>query len=190
MSDTLKFILKGSRDYVHGTSLFSAFVEAAGQHGLSAGKISVSFKQMIHNPVCVMDAREANSDDAAVARLTGQSGQELCLCINAAHYTDEVKRQEFDETRVCENAVIGDMNIVQDRPHHQDLIELLVSLCKRMHQECIDSSKKWVFSRYDGEFPIPAPEKVELKISKQVGTKLTCSDVLINGKKIGDMYFS
>ncbi len=59
-----------------------------------------------------------------------------------------------------------------------------------MHQTCIDDKKKWVFSRYDGQFPIPSPEKVELRIAKQVGTRLTCSDVIVNGQKIGDMYFS
>ena len=54
----------------------------------------------------------------------------------------------------------------------------------------VDSSKKWVFSRYDGQFPIPEMDKVELRITKQVGTRLTCSDVLVNGEKIADMYFS
>lgn len=190
MSEILKFALKGSRNYVHGTSLFDAFIQAAQQRGLNGGMINVSFKHMIHNPLCILKECTPNSDDAAVARLSGQSGESIVLCINEAADTEETTRGEFDELGICRGAVVGDQYIVQDNPHHQDRIELLVSLCKKMHQECIDASKKWVFSRYDGQFPIPIPDRIELKIVKQVGTRLTCSNVVVNGKKIGDMYFS
>lgn len=190
MSKILKFGFKGNRNYVHGTSLFNALVQAAEERGLSEGKINVSFKHMIHNPVCVLEERSPTSADSVVARISGKDGKSYQLCINEASETDVAERQEFDENEVCRGAVLGEKSIVQETPHHQDRIELLVSLCKKMHQACIDDPKKWVFSRFDGQFPIPAPHKVELRITKKVGTRLTCSDVLVNNEKIGDMYFS
>lgn len=190
MFEDLIFLFKGNRDYVHGTSLFNAVVEAAERRGLSKGTVNITLKSMIHNPVCVLEQRSPASDDAVVAKLSGQNGEDITLCINEAVTTRPTERQAFDEPEVCRGAVVGNMNIVQENPHHQDRIELLVSLCKMMHLQCVDSNKKWVFSRYNGLFPIPAPEKVELRITKQVGTRLTCSDVLIDGIKIGDMYFS
>lgn len=190
MSEVLKFAFKGNRDYVHGTSLFNALACAASQQGLAHGKIDVSFKHMIRNPVCVLEQRSPMSEDSVVARVSGQNDEHFVLCLNEASQTETADRQEFDEPEVCRGAVIGDKCIVQENPHHHDRIELLVSLCKKMHQECIDSSKRWVFSRYDGQFPIPTLGKVELQISKQIGTRLTCSDVLVNDQKIATMYFS
>ncbi|OHY79845.1 hypothetical protein [Marinobacter sp. AC-23] len=190
MPESLKFAFKGNRNYVQGTSLFNALVHAAGQRGLTEGMINVSFKRMIHSPVCVLEQRSPTTDDPVAAKISGKDGESFGLCINESSETEVADRQEFDEPEVCRGAVLGEKSIVQENPHHQDRIELLVSLCKKVHQECIDDSKKWVFSRYDGQFPIPAPDKVELRITKQVGTRLTCSDVLVNGEKIGDMYFS
>jgi hypothetical protein len=190
MSEILKFVFKGNRDYVQGTSLFNALVHAAGQRGLTEGRINVSFKHVINNPLCVLEQRSPTSEDSVAARISGKNGDSVALCINEALETEIADRQEFDEPEVCRGAVLGEKSIVQENPYHQDRIELLVSLCKKMHLECIDDSKKWVFSRYDGRFPIPALNKVELRITKQVGTRLTCSEVLVNGEKIGDMYFS
>jgi hypothetical protein len=56
--------------------------------------------------------------------------------------------------------------------------------------EVVADSKKWVFSRYLGQFPIPEAKKVEIRIVKQVGVKLTKSDVLVNDEKIADLFFS
>lgn len=190
MSEMLKFVFKGSRNYVHGTSLFNALEHAAEQRGLANGKINVSFKKMIHNPLCILEERMPTTEDSVVAKITSSDGVTITLCVNEATEVEITDRQEFDELEVCKGAVLGENSIVQENPHHRDLIELLVSLCKKMHQVCIDDTKKWVFSRYDGFFPIPAPHKVELRITKQVGTRLTCSDVLVNDQKVGDMYFS
>lgn len=190
MPERHQFVFKGSRDYVQGTSLFNAVVEAAKERGCAEGTLNVSFKRMIYNPVCRIEQRTPNAEDAVVAKFVCDGDSAFTLAVNEAPETGEAKRQEFDEPEVCRGAVTGDKRITQDQPHHKDLIELLVSLCKKMHQECVDSSKKWVFSRYEGQFPIPEPKNVELVIIKQVGTRLTSSDVLINGTKIGNIYFS
>lgn len=190
MSQILKFVLKGSRNYVHGTSLFNALSQAAGERGLPAGNINVSFKHVIYNPVCVLEQRPPMAEDSVVAKISAQNAEGFVLCISEALETEETTREEFDEELVCKGAVVSAKSITQENPQHLDLIELIVSHCKKMHLESVDASKKWVFSRYDGQFPIPKPEKLELRIIKQVGTRLTCSDVLINDVKIGNIYFS
>lgn len=190
MSELIRFVFKGNRDYVQGTSLFNAIVDAAQKRGITGGKINVSFKQTIQVSICELEQRSPTAQDSVVAKIAGENGENLALCINAGAQTEEAEREAFDEPEVCRGAVLGDMSIFQDSPHHQDRIELLVSLCKKMHQDLIDHSKKWVFSRYDGEFPIPSAGKVELRITKQVGTRLTCSDVLVDNRKIAELYFS
>lgn len=190
MPEVLKFVFKGSRDYVHGTSMFNALVQAVSQRSVMEGTINISFKHKIHNPVCVLEERLPVRGDSVVAKIIGNNGDSFTLCINESSETEDIERRAFDESEVCRGAVVGAKCITQYNPHHQDLIELLVSLCKMMHQECVDGSKKWVFSRYDGQFPLPESEKVELRITKQIGTRLTCSDVIVDGLKIGEMYFS
>lgn len=190
MPEKLKFVFKGNRDYVQGTSLFNALVDAAGERGAYEGEIDVSFKKMVHNPICLLEQREPTPDDAVIAKICTSDGKQITLVLNAASEIENADRQEFDEYKVCHGAVVGNKRIIQAQPYHLDLIELLVSLCKKMHIECVDASKKWVFSRYVGQIPIPDPAKVELNITKQVGTRLTCSNVVINDKKIGNIYFS
>jgi len=190
MSEIIEFVFKGSRDYVQGTSLFNALVEAANKRGVHEGRINVSFKNMIRTPLCILDERTPASTDSVVAKIIGPQSECYAFSINGAENSKSAERQEFDEAEACRGAIVGDKSIIQNHPHHTDRIELLVSLCKKMHLECIDDTKKWVFSRYDGQFPIPAMDQVELRITKQVGTRITCSDILVNGKKIGDMYFS
>ena len=87
-------------------------------------------------------------------------------------------------------ALVDGNSITLVNPKHKDLIELVVSLCKKLHLEVVADSKKWVFSRYLGQFPIPEAKKVEIRIVKQVGVKLTKSDVLVNDEKIADLFFS
>src|SRR5690554_517724 len=82
MSEVLKFVFKGSRNYVQGTSLFNALVEAAIQRGFAEGKISISFKHMIHNVVCILEERAPTPADAVVAKITGFGGDSCELCIN------------------------------------------------------------------------------------------------------------
>lgn len=190
MSERMKFIYKGNRSYVHGTSLFNALEQAAKQRGLVEGKINVTFKQMIINPICVLEQRSSNVNDSVVANFSNPSGEDLVLCINEASETILAERQQYNETEVCKGAMLGNNSIMLEKTQHIDKIEVLVSLCKKMHKECINNSKKWVFSRYDGCFPIPTLDKVEIKVTKKVGTRLTCSDVIVCGKKIGNIYFS
>lgn len=190
MSEILKFVFKGSRNYVHGTSLFNALTQAACQRNLAEGKIDLSFKHMIHNPVCILEERSPSADDFVVAKITGNHGEHFVLCLNESPEAEEAEHREFDEKKVCYGSVVSDKMIVQYNPHHHNLIELIVALCKKMHLECVDATKKWVFFRYSGQFPIPVPEKVELRITKQIGSRMTCSDVLVNDEKIADIYFS
>jgi hypothetical protein len=190
MSETLQFVFKGSRNYVHGTSIFNALIQAACQRGLVNGKIDLSFKHMIHNPLCILEERSPSSDDFVVAKVSGNKGERFVLCIKESSETKEADRHEFNENEVCRDSVVSDKKIVQYNPHHPNRIELLVSLCKKMHLECVDDTKKWVFSRYNGQFPIPKPQKVELCIIKQIGSRMTCNDVLINDQKIAEIYFS
>lgn len=190
MQIKVSFPLKGSRQYVHGTSIFNAFVSAAKSAGQARGRIDISFKKIVSNPDCVMEVREVRPEDFSVAHVTGLDGSRTTFCITPEESMGEVVRVEYDEDRVCAGSVIDGCSISVKNPAHEDEIELLVALCKKLHQAYFDTDKKWLFSRYVGRYPLELSSEVKLSIVRNVGTKLTCSDVLSEGEKVGEIFFS
>lgn len=190
MLETLKFSFKGDRSYVHGTSIFDAIVHAASQRGVTNGKINIFFKKKVYNPICVLEERTPTPKDSIYAEIDGYHGKSIILCINESSDTSEAGRQEYNEQEICQGAILEGNSITQNDIHHSNSIELLVALCKTLHQNLYGTSKKWVFSRYEGQFPVPKINKAELKIVKKLGARLTCSEVKVNDQTIGHIYFS
>lgn len=191
MKKESQFVFKGNRNYIQGTSLFNAIVNNVVDQGIEKGSLDVSFRKMVHSPVCVIENRGFQSEDAVTAHVSnGEDDKAFSLVLYEADSVEAPVRVEFDEEAVCQGALVDGNSITLADPKHKDLIELVVSLCKKLHLEVVADSKKWVFSRYLGQFPIPEAKKVEIRIVKQVGVKLTKSDVLVNDEKIADLFFS
>lgn len=185
------FPLKGARQYVHGTSIFNAFVNAAKDAGYTQGNIDIVFKKIVSNPDCLIQIRASLPDDSSVAVVSGAvDNSQITLCLVPADHMGPVIRVEYDEEAVCAGAVIEGSRISSQSATHDDEIELLIALCKKLHQSYFNADKKWLFSRYKGRFPLELSGEVSLSITKNVGTKLTCSDVVSGGRKVGEIFFS
>lgn len=190
MSEAVHFILKGERDYVQGTSVYNALVEIAIKKGFESGTLSMSLKRMLKGTSCSVEERAGKADDAVVAKFINKNGDNLFLAISDSYPENSPRREPFDEKAACKGSVVRDESIFIENARHEDLIELVVSLCKKMHLECLDSNRKWIFSRYEGAAPLMRPKKIEVRVRKKVGTKLTCSDVIFDGVKVADLFFS
>lgn len=184
------FPLKGARQYVHGTSIFNAFVNAAKDAGYTQGNIDVIFKKMVSNPGCFIQMRASLPEDSSVAVVTGADNSKTTFCLVPADCIGPITKVGYDEEAVCAGAVIEGSSISVKNATHDDEIELLVALCKKLHQTYFDIDKRWLFSRYKGRFPLELSGEVALSIAKNVGTKLTCSDVVSGGVKVGEIFFS
>lgn len=190
MSELVDFILKGERDYVQGTSVYNALVGIALKKGFKSGTLSMSLKRMLKGTSCSVEERPGKADDAVVAKFIKNNGDVLLLAISDSYCENSPRRETFDEEAACRGSIVSEESIFIEDPKHGDLIELVVSLCKKMHLECLDSKRKWVFSRYEGVAPLVQPKKIEVRIQKKVGTKLTCSDVIFDDVKVADLFFS
>lgn len=184
------FPLKGSRQYVQGTSIFNAFVSAATSVGHAQGNIDVTFKKMVSNPDCLIQERASQSEDSSVALVTGLDGSKTTFCLVPAEAKGQISRVGYDEDAVCAGAIIDGCSIAVQSPTHKDEVELLVALCKKLHHVYFETDKKWLFSRYKGRFPLELAGDVKLSIAKNIGIKLTCSDVFSEGAKVGEIFFS
>ena len=191
MKQELEFAFKGNRDYVHGTSLFNAALDVARGQGVAKGTIDIAFKHMITTPRCLVALGKPGPQDAVAARILDDAGRSLELCINPAHGdAGEAQRVAYDEAAICRDSEISGTSITLVSSSHDDAIEVLVALCKKMHQASIDGSKKWVFSRYRGTVPLPTLADIEILTTKRVGVRLTCNAVYVGEHKSGDMFFS
>jgi hypothetical protein len=184
------FPLKGARQYVQGASIFNAFVRAAKTMGHAQGSIDISFKKIVSNPDCLIQARVSQPEDACVALVVGLDGSKTTFCLVSAGLQGQVSRVEYDERAVCSGASIDGCSISVRNAAHQDQIELLIALCKKLHQAYFPIDKKWLFSRYKGRFPLELSGDVKIAIAKNIGSKLTCSDVFSSGTKVGEIFFS
>ncbi len=70
-------------------------------------------------------------------------------------------------------------------------IETVVAMNKYMHEQLFQGvSGKWIFTRIDLDSNCTARAKLELRFKHNMNYHLTKSDVLVDGVKIGDIYFS
>jgi hypothetical protein len=187
---TVNFVYKGDRNYIQGSSIFNSIVNSIIEKGFFSGELSVSFKKIITTSTCVLEFRPNNDQDACVARFKGSDYKNFQeLCINPLK-NDNLIRVPFKEEEVCKNSMIIELNITQVSPSHDDVIELVISLCKKIHIEKISSEKKWIFCGYKGKFPIPKPNKIiSLDVKKIIGNRMTWSDFYVDNEFIGSINF-
>lgn len=186
----ISFPFKGARNYVHGTSVFDEIERYLVGQGFLGGDVDLTFRHMMLTPDCILEVRSARADDSVVAKVSLHEGGGFTLCLNPDNSGSEVERIEYDENEICKGAVINGAAIVSLLSEGYSDVEVMVALCKKLHQEYFDTEKKWVFSRFKGRVPLAFGREVELRIVKCVGTKLTCSEVFSSGQKVGEIYFS
>lgn len=183
------FPLKGERDYVHGTSLFDEVERVSGLQSDGA-EVDISFRKMIHNPSCTLEIRPAKTDDSVIARIVKDSGEVLTICVNSSNEIVESVRIEYNEALICKYAKVDGSKIKSSLPNGFSNIEVVVALCKELHNAYIGNECKWIFSRFKGRMPLILERNIDLRIIKTVGTRLTCSEIFSAGNKVGEIYFS
>jgi hypothetical protein len=188
--EEITFSLKGSREYVQGTSIFESVIQLLHKDGIGEGKIDISFKKMTLNTHCIIEQRSPTPEDHAIAKITLKNNDIFCLCLTGASLQGARQRVSYDEDAICKNSVIHNASISKIIQPPVNEIEELIALCKHLHLARLSHDKKWVFSRYVGKFPLDIRDDVSIIIRKTIGTKLTCSEAYSHSEKIGDIYFS
>lgn len=198
---TINAEFKGSRNYIHGTTMFSEIIRIVSEK-YSAKIIDVNF--MIHkmtNRRLLINMYEnenlIENNKNEIAHFSGKIN-------NSKIYASFIERDGFPEKRVTydEDAIIKNCKIVSKNKSIQvtnDIegysdIEILVSMNKALHLEILELpiNTQWVFCRLDCPiWPLwNSINGVNITLMQTLGTKLTCSDIEINNKKVGKIYFS
>lgn len=185
------FPLKGSRDYVHGTSIFDELVRSLPSLGLEESQVDLAFHRMIYDSICRVEIRDAIPGDSVVAKFTTIQGDQVVVCLNGAESDNVAERVPYDEETLARQASIQNGSICSAVVDGYSDVEHMVALCKRLHLEHYQGeAKRWVFSRYRGIIPLHLDGDVRITIVKSIGARLTCSEVFTAGRKLGEIYFS
>jgi hypothetical protein len=100
-------------------------------------------------------------------------------------------RYEYDEARVVSLcSIVGD-DITLTKKSPFTFIETLVAMNKHLHQRMFpEAPGKWLFTRIDLTVGCDDRENLALRLRHNMNYRLTKSDILVDGRKVGDLYFS
>ncbi len=187
---------KGSRNYVHGTSVYekiSAYIESSlPEHSVG------SFRMVIHDfavKQCelhyVIDPMILKKPEHGCIEISTSTGIRGWLVESDDEIIDRIP---FPEEVICAKCKIGEeasVSVSSNMPFQP--IEILVAMTKHLHiSKYSEDNGKWVFVRLELDRLLREEDASHMcvRIEQNIGTRLTKSLVLSGNEKIGEIYFS
>ncbi len=197
-SITLQLPYKGQRDYLHGTDMYQAIVSAIknvepeafiGQFRMTIHKIARHQCQLLCSAAPISTPRPENT----VAEFSFVSAISNIIGWIVETNMSVVKRIPYPEEEILKNCIIqGRKIMIQGRVPFLP-IEVLVAMNKELHLICSPSkSGKLFFTRLDLNRLLQPTDilSFQIEMTQTVKNRLTKSEVFVEGKKIGYIYFS
>lgn len=188
MNTMLRFRFKGNRNYVHGTDILNALLQAYKNTKLE--NIDVRFNGVVTSNLLLIP--KDTQGDVKVHIRWDENGKEYQYkLIEDADPVEE--RYEYDEQTVVDRASL-DLNdktarLIRKTPY--TFCENLVAINKFLLQSLFhEENGKWYFTRLELDRIISDEELFHIRLVKNLGFRLTKSEIYIGDKKIGNIYFS
>jgi hypothetical protein len=191
----IQFRFKGTRNYVHGTDMFNAMTSSCPSSSMN--NLRFTIHDIVQTPLCQLywTDRKDELGDIADIRVRCQfvingSTQWLVLTQGEGEITSGA-RYDFDEEKIISRCLMeaGAIRLVQKSQY--TFIENIVAMNKHMHQQLFpEADGKWMFTRIDLDVLCDEQENLALEFKHNMNFRLTKSDVLVSGNKVGDIYFS
>lgn len=191
----VEFKFKGKREYIHGTDMFNAML-ATGP-GAGVNNIRFTVHDFVHTPRCNLHLAESKEALNGIADIRVRcqfdvSGATKWLALTQSEGdATSGGRYEYDEDLLVSLCRTDSDGIVLAQRSPYTFIENIVAMNKHMHHQLFPDAKgSWIFTRIDLSSSIDAREKLALQLKHNMNFRLTKSDILVNGSKAGDIYFS
>jgi hypothetical protein len=198
MKVSLNFKFKGSRNYVHGTDMFSQVIEfIKNKYGLNGDvDIDMSIHSIVRNCMDLYEDTDLIGQKADVIfNLTYKGLRKSFALIENEHPVQE--KYEYPEDEIIDAATTDKENkiISIDNPAKYSFIENVVALNKGLLNHLYGSTKgKWYFTRIKlRNFNFLESERLlslRIEFKKNLQFKITDSLIYLNGKNVGNIYFS
>ena len=189
------FQLKGSRAYVHGTSIIDSLKRHAKALDLTLNNLDISFRQQILSCDRIW---HFNSCEKVISENQAFCSGSFSSNNNEVHFsltpnTQRVKSSSipYDETAITSLAVFDDKSISMTISAQYSLIENIVSLTKRYNNtENPLVRGQWLFGRLITEKYIDSSGTIAIKEISKIPGKLIKSEILINNEQFGIIFFT
>ena len=188
----LKF--KGMREYVHGTDMFN---ETLGWLSAEKGEIEdidLAFHRVAtHQLKAILGGVPQGESPVAVCAFTSSGVRERAYLIETdVEITERYPYPEDEIVSSLDFDSMGRKGILLGEARYSD-IEVWVAMCKAIHLKAFPQlSGKWLFAR--ARFPRyvnhAGVHERALTIAASFNEKLTRSEVVLDGEKVGEIYFS
>ncbi len=191
----IAFNFKGSRRYIHGTDMFNAMFQSLS--GKSLSNIRFMMHGIVDSPCCRLFIAESRDEldsvnDIRVRCQYDRDGVTHWLALSPAECElSKSARYEYDEERLLSHCEMQSDGITLLRQSPFSFIENVVAMNKHMHLQMFpEATGRWMFTRIDLIAGCEARESIALKFRHNMNFRLTKSDILVEGQKKGDLYFS
>jgi hypothetical protein len=191
----VEFQFKGTRNYIQGPDLFNSMIDL-GYPIESLHDIRFTAHQFVNSPVCELylanDKEELGHIPDIYARCQLEARRKpYWIALKPIATGNTGKRRDYDEASLFSLCRCGDDTVRLTRRSPFTFIETIVSMNKYLHQQLFpDVVGKWIFTRVDLISGCSEREHLELHFKHNMNYRLTKSDILVNGQKLGDLYFS
>lgn len=197
---TLLFPFKGSRTYVHGTDMFNKVCKELTTLHKDAPPRSLKF--IIHRmtsynlDLTIEENAENTQAGPSVVTLSYEAeGTKYLVRLNENQNSSPTQRIPYDESRVISLCHLNKNEKKISLPGQSPFtfIETIVAMNKALVTAVLpEAPGSWVFCRLESDAAIAdeVSEGIEIIFKHNLGTRLTCSEVMHNGSPIAKIYFS
>jgi hypothetical protein len=175
----------GSRDYLHGTTLFDALLPFAP----ADAAITCKFSHLICSNSVAVGAEEGGASFSWKSAAEGPGA----LHVRALEMASPLERRPYPESLVSEALVHGEKSV---RYESAAAPFSFVSTLIPMHKALLSAHTKqdvpgqWLFARLDLSRRLTSFERIELRLAGVFQQKAAHSSIFVNDQPAGAIYFS
>jgi len=188
MIQKLNFYFKGNRTYIHGTDIMMALLECFVDKELA--EIDVKFHGVSKTNLNLVAGDELTDAKVNVSLLV-DGEEQIFHMIESGEEID--CRYEYDEDGLISHCQLD----IDNQQVHQSAItgysvyENFVAMNKYLLESLYPEEQgKWYFTRIEQKKLISDEALITIKLIKNFNFRLTKSDILLDGEKLGSVYFS
>lgn len=185
---------KGDREYLHGTDIFNETLTWLISQRGEIKDIDFTFHRLAaHQLKAICGSTQENIDPVAICSYTSGAGRERVFLIETdQEVTGRYPYPEDELVSKMEIDISTRRGVLHGDVAYSD-IEVWVAMTKALHYKVFPHLQgKWLFVR--GKFPqyvrYSGGGERSLTIAASFNDKLTRSEALLNGVKVGEIYFS
>jgi hypothetical protein len=189
---SLEFCFKGSRNYVHGTDIFNKVIKQLKNEMLNK-KIDLSFHGIARTNIDLVNEKPENEEliKFAIKFINKDNKKEVMYGIENGKKIE--CRYEYPEENIynLSNLNLEKKEVVLNKDTSFSFIENIVALNKYLLVNLFSNAHgKWYFTRLQLKENIDSNYPLKLILKGSFNLKLTKTEIFVDNKSVGFIYFS